>query len=113
MLLEFSDEPQYKLLNLLGFYNAVNPQKDGFSLGNVRIGEVLINVMNLCRTHCVLIDDTMAQLVSSIALLDGIGRQLDPTRDLFDTAKPVLLRLFDLHSDYRDAIISSGFSGLK
>ena len=26
-LLEFSDEPQYKLLNLLGFYNADNPQR--------------------------------------------------------------------------------------
>ena len=43
MLLEFSDEPQYKLLNLLGFYNAVNPQ---------RREEILLKIMGLveeCR----------------------------------------------------------------
>lgn len=44
MLLEFSDEPQYKLLNLLGFYNAVNPQ---------RREEILLKIMGLleeCRS---------------------------------------------------------------
>ena len=60
--------------------------------------------MHLCQLHHVRVDDTMAQLVSSIALLDGIGRQLDPTRDLFDTARPVLSKLWHLHPDYRKAI---------
>ncbi len=44
MLLEFSEEPQYKLLNLLGFYNAVNPQ---------RREEILLKIMGLveeCRS---------------------------------------------------------------
>lgn len=43
-LLEFSDEPQYKLLNLLGFYNAVNPQ---------RREEILLKIIGLveeCRS---------------------------------------------------------------
>ena len=42
-LLEFSEEPQYKLLNLLGFYNAVNPQRQE---------ELLLKMMSLldeCR----------------------------------------------------------------
>ena len=77
---------------------------NGFNLGKVRIGEVLLEVMHLCQLHHVRVDDTMAQLVSSIALLDGIGRQLDPTRDLFDTARPVLSKLWHLHPDYRKAI---------
>ena len=84
--------------------DAIQSNTHGFSLGNVRIGQVLTSVMNLCRGHCVVVDDTMAQLVSSIALLDGIGRQLDPSRDLFETAQPILFRLFDLHVDYRRAI---------
>jgi aarF domain-containing kinase len=72
-----------------------------FSLGQVRIGQVLLRVMDLCQQHHVRVDDTMAQLVSSIAILDGLGRQLDPDRDLFDTARPILKRFFSLHPDYR------------
>lgn len=83
---------------------AVRNNNHGFSLGDVRIGEVLRSVMTLCQKHHVKVDDTMAQLVSSIALLDGIGRQLDPDRDLFDTARPILSKLWSLHPDYRKAI---------
>lgn len=78
-----------------------------FSLGQVRIGEVLLRVLDLCQRHHVRVDNSMAQLVSSIAILDGIGRQLDPDRDLFDTARPILKRVFSLHPDYQKVGISS------
>ena len=78
-----------------------------FSLGQVRIGQVLLRVMDLCQQHHVRVDDTMAQLVSSIAILDGLGRQLDPDRDLFDTARPILKRFFSLHPDYREFGLNS------
>ena len=49
--------------------SAVKRGEHGFSLGDVKIGKILLSVMSLCQHHSVLVDDTMAQLVSSIALL--------------------------------------------
>ena len=111
LMVERSHDPS-TCVDMEGFVNgmtvviesAVKQSDKGFNLGDVRIGEVLMSVMTLCQKHHVKVDDTMAQLVSSIALLDGIGRQLAPERDLFDTALPVLSRLWNLHPDYRKAI---------
>ena len=111
LMVERSSDP-LSCIDMAGFVSgmtvviekAVRNDNHGFSLGDVRIGEVLRNVMTLCQKHHVKVDDTMAQLVSSIALLDGIGRQLDPDRDLFDTARPILSKLWSLHPDYRKAI---------
>jgi predicted unusual protein kinase regulating ubiquinone biosynthesis (AarF/ABC1/UbiB family) len=82
-----------------------------FALGDVRIGEVLTRVLGLCQAHHVQVDASMAQLVSSIAILDGLGRQLDPSRDLFDTARPALLRLHKMHPDFRREIGRQVLSG--
>lgn len=105
LMIERSEDPR-TCVDADGFVNGMRELIDHvadttFSLGQVRIGQVLLRVMDLCQRHHVRVDDTMAQLVSSIAILDGLGRQLDPDRDLFDTARPILKRFFSLHPDYR------------
>jgi aarF domain-containing kinase len=54
-----------------------------FALGNVRIGDVLNEVLNMVRTHHVRLEGDFVNVVLSILLLEGIGRQLDPEMDLF------------------------------
>ena len=65
-------------------------QRGLFNLGHVKIGEVLLEVTSLVRTHQVQADPTFTTLVCSIVVLEGLGRQLDPSLDLFSVALPLL-----------------------
>ena len=61
-----------------------------FNLGAVRIGNLLHNAMNMVRAHHVKLEGDFVNVVVSIMLLEGIGRQLNPDLDLFKSALPVL-----------------------
>lgn len=61
-----------------------------FSLRSLRIGEVLLDVTQLVRHHGVKMDPNFATLVAAIVVLEGLGRQLDPSLDLFAAAMPML-----------------------
>lgn len=54
-----------------------------FALGNVRIGEVLTEVLAMVRAHHVRMEGDFVNVVISILLLEGIGRNLNPDLDLF------------------------------
>lgn len=64
-----------------------------FSLGNIRIGEVLNEVLSMVRGHHVRLEGDFVNAVISILLLEGIGRNLDPNLDLFKSALPILRQL--------------------
>ncbi|PWN45609.1 ABC1-domain-containing protein [Ceraceosorus guamensis] len=61
-----------------------------FSLGKIRIGDVLSNVLQSVRNHHVKMEPDFVNTVISILLLEGIGRSLDPNMDLFQAALPIL-----------------------
>lgn len=61
-----------------------------FHLGAVKIGNLLHNAMNMVRAHHVKLEGDFVNVVVSIMLLEGIGRQLNPDLDLFASALPVL-----------------------
>lgn len=63
------------------------------SLGKIKIGELLSEVMSMVRTHHVPMEGDFANVVISILILEGIGRQLNPNIDLFKTALPILRQL--------------------
>ncbi|KAI3658176.1 hypothetical protein MP638_000859 [Amoeboaphelidium occidentale] len=67
-----------------------NVQEKTFSLATIHISEVLGNVLNLVRDHHVKIESDFTNLVVSIMVLEGLGRQLNPEVDLFEAAKPLL-----------------------
>lgn len=54
-----------------------------FALGNIKIGDVLNEVLSMVRSHHVRMEGDFVNVVISILLLEGIGRSLDPDLDLF------------------------------
>lgn len=54
-----------------------------FALGNIKIGDILNEVLSMVRGHHVRLEGDFVNVVLSILLLEGIGRSLDPEMDLF------------------------------
>lgn len=54
-----------------------------FALGNIKIGDVLSEVLSMVRSHHVRLEGDFVNVVISILLLEGIGRSLNPDLDLF------------------------------
>ncbi|BFZ60304.1 hypothetical protein YB2330_001340 [Saitoella coloradoensis] len=65
-------------------------KKRTFALGNIKIGDILNEVLSMVRTHHVRMEGDFVNVVISILLLEGIGRQLNPQLDLFKSALPML-----------------------
>ena len=57
-------------------------KKQSFSLANIRIGDVLAQVLNNVREHQVKMEPDFVNTVISILLLEGIGRTLDGNMDV-------------------------------
>lgn len=53
-----------------------------FALGNIRIGDVLSEVLAMVRGHHVRMEGDFVNVVISILLLEGIGRSLHPDLDI-------------------------------
>jgi len=66
-------------------------RKTGLTLGAVHIGSLLSRVLDLCRVHGVEIDPSMASIVLSTLVLEGLGRSLHPDLNLIDFAIPFVL----------------------
>lgn len=60
------------------------------ALGNVRIGDILQEVLTMVRQHHVRMEGDFVNVVVSIFLLEGIGRTLDPDLDLLSASLPIL-----------------------
>ncbi|KZS96076.1 ABC1-domain-containing protein [Sistotremastrum niveocremeum HHB9708] len=71
----------------------LNVKSKTFSLGQIRIAEVLTAVLRAVRVHHVKMEADFINTVLSILLLEGIGRQLDPSLDLFRASLPILRQL--------------------
>lgn len=63
------------------------------ALGNVKIGDILQQVLDMVRGHHVRLEGDFVNVVISILLLEGIGRALDPDLDLLSTSLPILRQL--------------------
>lgn len=71
----------------------LNVKRKTFSLGQIKISDILNDVLNAVRQHHVKMEGDFINTVISILLLEGIGRQLDPSLDLFKSALPILRQL--------------------
>jgi aarF domain-containing kinase len=83
-----------------------------FALGNIKIGDILNEVMSMVRNHHVRLEGDFVNVVLSILLLEGIGRSLNPELDLFAGALPILRQL-GAKSSTVDMLRSGDFSMLK
>lgn len=64
-----------------------------FALGNIKIGDVLSEVLSMVRRHHVRLEGDFVNVVISILLLEGIGRSMDPNLDLFKRLAPIAFLL--------------------
>lgn len=71
----------------------LNVKRKTFSLGQIKISDILTAVLKAVRQHHVKMEADFVNTVISILLLEGIGRQLDPNLDLFKSALPILRQL--------------------
>jgi len=71
----------------------LNVKRKTFSLGQIKISDLLTDVLKSVRVHHVRMEGDFINTVISILLLEGIGRQLDPDLDLFASALPILRKL--------------------
>ena len=71
----------------------LNIKRKTFSLGKVKLSDILKDVLRAVRQHHVKMEGDFINTVISILLLEGIGRQLDPNLDLFKSALPILRQL--------------------
>ena len=63
------------------------------ALGNVKIGDILQQVLSMVRSHHVRLEGDFVNVVISILLLEGIGRTLNPDVDLLSSSLPILRQL--------------------
>ncbi|CAK7224891.1 hypothetical protein SBRCBS47491_005708 [Sporothrix bragantina] len=63
------------------------------ALGNIKIGDILQDVLGMVRSHHVRLEGDFVNIVISILLLEGIGRSLDPATDLLSASLPILRQL--------------------
>lgn len=88
---ELVEEPETFALKIQHLVLSVKSKT--FSLAQIRISDILSEVLSAVRTHHVRLEGDFVNTVISILLLEGIGRQLDPDMDLFKGALPILRQL--------------------
>ncbi|KAI1442257.1 ABC1 family protein [Annulohypoxylon stygium] len=71
----------------------LNVKSSTLALGNVKIGDILQQVLDMVRQHHVRLEGDFVNVVISILLLEGIGRSLDPNLDLLSSSLPILRQL--------------------
>lgn len=71
----------------------LNVKRKTFSLGQIKISDILHSVLKAVREHHVKMEADFVNTVISVLLLEGIGRQLDPGLDLFKSSLPILRQL--------------------
>jgi aarF domain-containing kinase len=71
----------------------LNVKSRTLALGNVKIGDILHQVLGMVRQHHVRLEGDFVNVVISILLLEGIGRSMDPDLDLLSSSLPILRQL--------------------
>jgi aarF domain-containing kinase len=87
----FARDPETFALKMQ--HMVLSVKRKTFSLGQIKISDILTEVLRAVRTHHVKMEGDFINTVISILLLEGIGRQLDPGLDLFKSALPILRQL--------------------
>merc|ERR1712136_180256 len=61
-------------------------------LGDIGVGDTLMQMLRLAFHHGVQLETSFVNVVTSIVVVEGVGRQLDPLTDIIEAAKPLLVR---------------------
>eukprot|EP00796_Vickermania_ingenoplastis_P000572 gene572-318_t len=72
-------------------FDMVAPDKEGFKLSQIKIGEVLSRIMTTIRQNKAPLDGNFSSLVLTVVVGEGLGRKLTPDFNLFAEASPYLI----------------------
>eukprot|EP00752_Nemacystus_decipiens_P017566 g15741.t1 len=64
----------------------------GLRLGQIQAGELLSTMFRLCVKHEVKLEPKFARILIAIAVLEGVGRSLDPDCNILAASLPVVLK---------------------
>ncbi|KAK9479650.1 ABC1 family-domain-containing protein [Lipomyces japonicus] len=70
------------------------------ALGKIKLSDILNQVLGMVRTHHVRMEGDFINVVISILLLEGIGRQLDPGLDILSSSLPILRKLGSIQGQH-------------
>jgi ubiquinone biosynthesis protein len=62
-------------------------------IGNLRVGELLRDVMGAMGRHKIRFPSDLMLLVRALVTSEGVGRQLDPSFQMVETARPIIQRV--------------------
>jgi aarF domain-containing kinase len=62
--------------------------------GGLEFGAVITQLLNIARQHKVRLETDFVSVAFALIVLEGVGKQLDPTRNLLWEAEPYILRQF-------------------
>lgn len=65
------------------------------SLKDVRVGELISEVLGLVRDHRLMLSSELAMLLATLVVLEGLGSQLDPDFDFVAVTAPFARRIID------------------
>lgn len=71
------------------------------SLREVHIGELISEVLNLVRQHHLMMSSELALLLTTLAVLEGLGTQLDPNFDFVAVTAPFARKMTDARMEPR------------
>jgi aarF domain-containing kinase len=98
----------------------LNVKSHTLALGNVKIGDILQQVLSMVRSHHVRVEGDFVNVVISILLLEGIGRSLNPDVDLLSSSLPILRQLsaqsgaeMAKHGDFSMVIVWAGLEARR
>lgn len=76
-------------------FAAVAPEKDGFKLSKVKMGDVLGQIVTTIRESKAPLDGNFSSLVLTVMVGEGLGRKLTPDFNIFSEAAPFLISFLD------------------
>lgn len=71
------------------------------SLREVHIGQLISEVLNLIRVHHLMMSSELAVLLTTLAVLEGLGTQLDPNFDFVAVTAPFARKMADARMEPR------------
>ena len=100
LMIERSRSPPNTVFNPEEFCDKVadlvNRTVTGKSLifGGLEFGAVITQLLNIAREHRVRLETDFVSVACALIVLEGVGKQLDPRRNLLWEAEPYILRQF-------------------
>ncbi len=99
-LIEISREPGAIDAERLGReVSALIGKYSGRTLGQIRMGEMVEDLLDLVRVHKLCMPSDFVLMLATMAVLEGVGREIDPDFDFLEVARPYADRI--MHEQLR------------